>query len=313
MRLAKLAAFLICLSVFGARAASTEPEQCATVRMASPGWVDIDSTNALLGEILKGLGYAPKIRNLSVPLAYEGLRSGQLDVFLGNWMPAQTPLVAPLFKQGKIEHIATNLEGARFTLAVPAYAAAAGIQRFSDLQSHATEFSRKIYGIEAGAPANEAIKRMIATNAFGLGDWKLVESSDSGLLAQLGHDIANKKMVVFLAWEPHIMNTRFQIQYLDGGDQYFGANGGAATVSSVARNGLASQCPNLAKLLNQMKFTVAIENEMIRRTSELHENISAVAAGQLRDHPELLQQWLTGVTTRDGRTGLPAVNVYLSH
>ena len=109
------------------------------------------------------------------------------------------------------------------------------------------------------------------------------------------------------------MNSRFQIQYLEGGDQYFGANAGAATVSSVARNGLTSQCPNLAKLLKQVKFAISIENEMIRHTSDLHENITAVAVRQLRDHPELLQQWLTGVTTRDGRNGLAAVNAYLSH
>jgi len=315
MKTAVISAFLtlhLCLGIGSARAAEADPPQCATVKMASPGWVDIDSTNALLSEVLRGLGYEPKVRNLSVPLTYEGLRSGQLDIFLGNWMPAQKLLVSPLLEQGKIDRIGANLEGARFTLAVPDYAANAGIRSFSDLAAHAKELSLRIYGIEAGAPANETIKRIINSNAFGLHGWQLVESSDSGLLAQLTHDLNNHRMIVFLAWEPHVINSRFKIHYLEGGDEYFGANAGAATVGTVSRHAYAQQCPNLARLLGQVKFTVALENEMIRRNMDLHESFTAASRSLLKAQPSLLKSWLTGVSTRDGKDGLAAVTTFLS-
>jgi glycine betaine/proline transport system substrate-binding protein len=41
------------------------------------------------GLLLDGMGYKAKVDTLAVPIAYGGLKDGQVDVFLGNWMPAQ--------------------------------------------------------------------------------------------------------------------------------------------------------------------------------------------------------------------------------
>ncbi len=64
--------------------------------MSDPGWADITSTNAMLGLVLDGLGYKQKVDTLAVPVTFEALKNGQLDVFLGNWMPAQDRFVKPL-------------------------------------------------------------------------------------------------------------------------------------------------------------------------------------------------------------------------
>ncbi|MEG0886827.1 MAG: glycine betaine ABC transporter substrate-binding protein, partial [Janthinobacterium sp.] len=77
---------------------AAEPEACRVVRMADPGWTDIGATNALSGIVLEALGYEQKVLPLSVPISYAGLQKGQVDVFLGNWMPAQKPLVTPLLQ-----------------------------------------------------------------------------------------------------------------------------------------------------------------------------------------------------------------------
>ena len=55
--------------------------------MADPGWTDITSTNVVAGTLLKALGYKQAVNTLSVPIVFQALSSGQLDVFLGNWMP----------------------------------------------------------------------------------------------------------------------------------------------------------------------------------------------------------------------------------
>lgn len=304
----KALAVLIAATLAGpARAAPPEPATCRTVRLASPGWSDIDATNAVLGLLLKGMGYRSDVRTLSVPLAYQGLRSGQLDVFLGNWMPAQGPMVAPLLERQQVELLGTNLDQARFTLAVPAYAAEAGVRSFADLAARADQFSRRIYGIEAGAPANEAIKKMIASNAHGLGGWTLVESSDTGLLSQVTHDIRARRMTVFLAWEPHVMNARFDLRYLTGGEAHFGADAGAASVRTVGRTGYRAQCPNVARLLAQLKFTVPLENQLIALTVDKRQPADVAATTVLRQHPDLLQRWLDGVVDQDGAPALAAV------
>ncbi|MPW20881.1 choline ABC transporter substrate-binding protein [Paraburkholderia sp. CNPSo 3157] len=290
---------------------AAEPQTCTQVRMADPGWTDIDATNAVAGVLLKALGYQQNVSNLSVPITYQGLKKGQIDVFLGNWMPAQGPLVKPFIDEHSIDVLHANLVNAKFTLAVPDYVAAAGVHSFADLIKHADQFNGKIYGIEPGAPANQNIKKMIADKAFGLGDWKIVESSETGMLTQVERAVRDKQWIVFLAWEPHVMNTKFHLTYLSGGDAYFGPNYGGATVNTVTRVGFAGQCTNLAKLFQQMTFNVDIENQIIANVLQNKVDVNTAAMNALKGNPALLSAWLKGVTTTSGADGLQAVQAQL--
>jgi glycine betaine/proline transport system substrate-binding protein len=290
---------------------AAEPQSCTQVRMADPGWTDIDATNAVAGVLLKALGYQQNVSNLSVPITYQGLKKGQIDVFLGNWMPAQGPLVKPFVDEHSIDVLHANLTNAKFTLAVPDYVAAAGVHSFADLVKHADQFNGKIYGIEPGAPANQNIKKMIADKAFGLGDWKVVESSETGMLTQVERAVRDKQWIVFLAWEPHLMNTKFHLTYLSGGDAYFGPNYGGATVNTVTRPGFAGQCTNLAKLFQQMTFNVDMENQIIANVLQNKVDINTAASNALKGNPTLLNTWLKGVTTTRGANGLQAVQAQL--
>ncbi|KWK42678.1 glycine/betaine ABC transporter substrate-binding protein [Burkholderia stagnalis] len=290
---------------------AAEPQTCRDVRMAGPGWTDIDATNAMAGVVLKALGYRQDVSNLSVPITYQGLKKGQVDVFLGNWMPAQGPLVKPFVDERSIDLLHANLSGAKFTLAVPDYVAAAGVRSFADLERFADRFGGRIYGIEPGAPANQNIKRLLADHALGPANWSLVESSETGMLTQVERAVRDRRWVVFLGWEPHLMNTKFRLTYLSGGDAYFGPDYGGATVNTVARAGFAGQCANLARLFRQMTFTVGIENRMIADMLD-HKTPPALAAQRvLKADPALVAGWLDGVTTADGAPGLPAVRAAL--
>lgn len=290
------------LSSYAADAAN-----CATVTQSDPGWTDIAATNALSGVVLNALGYQQKVQNLSVALAFQGLKTGQVDVFLGNWMPAQEPVISKFTADGAIKVLGANLPAARFTLAVPDYVAAAGVKDFADLQKYADKFSHKIYGIAPGAPANQNLKKMLDKHDFGLQNWNLVESSESGMLAQVTRAVERKEWIVFLGWEPHAMNTRFKLTYLSGGDAYFGENYGRATVNTVTRKDFATQCPNLNHFFSQLKFDVALENAVITRVLDKQENVNDAARAELAKRPELLKGWLEGVTTRTGELAQPVV------
>lgn len=86
-------AVAVAVMTLGSLAAQAEDASCSTVKMADPGWSDIAATNAIASVVLDGLGYTPKVDTLAVPIAYGGLKDGKLDVFLGNWMPAQQGLL----------------------------------------------------------------------------------------------------------------------------------------------------------------------------------------------------------------------------
>lgn len=300
-----IGAALTLLAATGATAA--EPESCKTVRYADPGWTDIASTNALLKAVIEPLGYKADIATLSVPIVFRSLATSKLDIFLGNWMPAQTATADPLVKDGSIEVVKVNLSGNRFTLAVPSYVAKAGIKSFTDLAAHSDKFEAKIYGIESGSSLNQNLTKMIEKDAYGLGKWKLVESSEQGMLAQVERAVKRQAWVVFPAWEPHPMNEQYDLVYLPGGDEYFGPNLGAAEVRTIARAGFSKACPNLAKLLQNMSFSVELENAMMKRILVDAIPADKAAAEALQKNPGVLESWLKDVTTVDGKPGLSAV------
>lgn len=305
-------AALAAASLLGpAMARAADPETCRLVRMSDPGWTDITATNAMLGVVLQGLGYDQKVETLAVPVTFESLKNRQIDVFLGNWMPAQKRFIEPLTEAGAIEVVTTNLKDIRFTLAVPDYVAKEGVKSFADLAGHADKFEKKIYGIEPGAPANQNIQKMIDARDFGLAGWSVVESSEQAMLSQVDRARRAKKWIVFLAWEPHPMNMKYAPSYLAGGDAYFGPNFGAASVQTVTRKGFAADCPNLGKLLGQIRFTVDAENRIMDQILDKGQDAKEAARAELKARPNLLGVWLAGVTTRDGRDGLPAVRKLL--
>lgn len=297
---------LVSLLLGSSVALSAEPEQCKKVTFSDPGWTDIGATNGVATTLLKALGYDTQVYLLSVPVGFESIKNGEIDAFMGNWMPAQSAFIDKY--KNDIDVVRTNLEGVKFTLAVPKYVFDAGVKDFSDLEKFSKEFRQRIYGIDAGAPANQKLQTMIDTNDFGLKDWKVVESGEQAMLSQVARTIKRDNFIVFLAWEPHPMNVNYDLKYLTGGDKYFGPNYGGATIRTLTRKGYSSECSNVGKLLSNLEFGLTMENEMIASP----EKPEKAAADWMKAHPEILDKWLQGVTTFDGKPALNIVKQQLS-
>ncbi|MFT6915901.1 MAG: glycine betaine/proline transport system substrate-binding protein [Motiliproteus sp.] len=291
--------------------AAAAPAHCETVRFTEPGWTDISSTNALATTVLEGLGYSPEISTLGVPIGFEGMKGNEIDVFLGNWMPAQQKFIDKYGAAGAIDVIGENLTGAKFTLAVPRYVYEAGVKDFADLAEFGDQFRQRIYGIAAGAPANQLLQKMINSGDFGLAEWRLIESGEQGVMSQVKRKIRRQKFIAFLGWEPHPMNSNFDMAYLTGGDKYFGADFGGATIQTVTRKGYREECGNVGKLLTNLKFTLAMENQMMGFIIDDEQSPTEAAQKYLKANPEVLDSWLAGVTTLEGAEGLSAVQQHL--
>jgi len=281
-----------------------QANQCDTVRFSDVGWTDITATTAVASVVLESIGYKTKTQVLSVPVTYKSLENKDIDVFLGNWMPTMEADIAPYRERGTVETLVTNLEGAKYTLAVPKYVYDAGVKTFADIAKHADKFDSEIYGIEPGNDGNRLIQDMIDKNAFGLKGFKVVESSEAGMLSQVKRKTRRDKWIVFLGWEPHPMNANFELAYLEGGDDFFGPNLGGAVVATNVRKGYASECPNVGKFLTNLKFTLASENQIMASILDDKQKPGAAAKAWIKNNPETLKQWLDGVTTKDGQPAI---------
>ena len=288
-------------------ALATEAPDCRAVRMADIGWTDVTATTALTAVILEDLGYQPKISVLSVPVTYASMKNKDIDVFLGNWMPTMTSDRGPFVKDGSVEVVRANLTGAKYTLAVPAYLYDAGLKTFADIQRFGPALNNAIYGIEPGNDGNHQVLKLIKGDIDGLGRFKLIESSEQGMLAQVERSVRDKQPIVFLGWEPHPMNARFALRYLAGGDSTFGPNYGGATIYTNARAGYARHCSNVGRLLQNLSFTLAQEDALMGDILDKHQDPHAAATAWLAAHPDAAKGWLAGVTAFDGRPALDAL------
>ena len=303
------AASILALSA-GAALAEAHAD-CGEVVLADVGWTDITATTAATTTVLKALGYETDVKVLSVPITYTSMAEGDIDVFLGNWMPTMEADIAPYRDAGTVETVRANLEGAKYTLAVNKPAADLGIASFSDIAANADALEGKIYGIEPGNDGNRLIQSMIDEGAFDLGEFEVVESSEQGMLAQVDRLTKRDEPIVFLGWEPHPMNANFEMSYLQGGDDFFGPELGGATVYTNTRAGYAEECANVGTLLSNLAFSLPMENEIMGAILDDGSDPEEAAATWLKANMDVLDGWLDGVTTMDGGDARAAVEAAL--
>ncbi|MCF7352824.1 choline ABC transporter substrate-binding protein [Vibrio sp. CK2-1] len=309
MSLKKTALFtlgLTSLATFNAYA-----NQCETVRFSDVGWTDITATTAVTSQLLKGMGYQTETELLSVPVTYSSMANGDIDVFLGNWMPTMENDIKKYRESGKVETVRANLEGAKYTLAVPKYVYDAGVKTFADIAKNADKFNDRIYGIEPGNDGNRLLQSMIDQDAFGLKDFRLVESSEAGMVSQVTRAVRRNQWIVYLGWAPHPMNSKVEMEYLAGGDDFFGPNYGGASVHTNVRQDYLTQCPNIGNLLTDLKFSLEMENQIMNSILNQNKKPAIAAREWLNQHPEQIQTWLKNVKTLDGQPAAPAVIAYL--
>ena len=285
--------------------------QCDEVTFSDVGWTDITATTAATTVILDALGYETDIKVLSVPVTYTSMAEGDIDIFLGNWMPTMEGDIAPYREAGTVVTVRENLEGAKYTLAVNKAAMDLGIADFGDIASQREALEGKIYGIEPGNDGNRLIMDMIEGNAFDLEGFEVVESSEQGMLAQVDWATKRDEPIVFLGGEPHPMNANFEMGYLTGGDEFFGPDLGGATVYTNTRAGYVEECPNVGALLGNLKFTLAMENEIMGAILNDGEDPTDAASAWLAANPDAWKPWLDGVTTKDGGDAVEAVTAAL--
>lgn len=294
-----------CLFALSSSAAfAAEDASCQKIRVGVVGWTDVVATTAVANELLGSLGYQTTQTQASQQIIFAGIQKKQIDVFLGYWKPIMDDNIKPFLESKSVKVAAEpSLNDAIAVLAVPTYTAEQGLRTFADIAKFKDQLDGKIYGIESGSGANTAIQKMIETNQFGLGGFKLVESSEAAMLTAVKRAVKNQKPVVFFGWKPHPMNIQMPITYLTGSEDVFGPNDGAATVATVSAPDFAQRCPNADRLLTSLRFTSDQEAQLMQPIMD-RKDPAKVAREWLKANPEVVKGWLAGVTTFDGKNGV---------
>ncbi len=282
-------------------------DKCSRINFGVVGWTDVKSTTAIAQLLLERLGYRISVQEFTVPDLYQALAAQRIDVFLGNWLPSMQADIQPFLNNGSVEMGPANLVGAKYTLAVPKYVSDAGIRTFQDLAANKDQFRGYIYGLEKGNDGNRIIQSMIQDNAYELGQFSLVPTSERILMAQIRKHIRDKKWIVFLGWEPHPMNEKFEVTYLSGDEQYFGPNYGGSTIHTNFRKQFRSDCPNASQLISNLKFSTSMENVIMDDIDNRYIDPRNAAWNWLSQNPEVIQKWLSGVESIDANINIAGI------
>jgi glycine betaine/proline transport system substrate-binding protein len=303
--LRKLAAALCVSASMITAAHAADPESCKAVRFADVGWTEIQVISNIASNLVTALGYSGEVKTLSVPVTFASMKSKDIDIFFGNWMPSQAADIQAYLDDKSVEQLTVNMEGAGYGVVVPQYVADAGVKNITDMQAHKDKFNGKFYGIESGNDGNRIIQTMIGEEKNNLAGFELVESSEAGMLTEAEKAMKDNQWIAFLGWTPHPTMGQMKLHYLGGTDSY---GFGGATVYTNARAGWAAECPNVAKLISQMKFTLPmVGNTIMAPVLNEGKDPVAHAADWIKANPDVIKAWTDGVTAMDGSDGAAAL------
>ncbi|MEA2119979.1 ABC transporter substrate-binding protein [Halovibrio sp. HP20-50] len=284
-----------------------------TLDFGVPAWPGITVKTAIAEQLLNPLGYQTSTQAIGLQVIYQGIESGDIDAFLGAWLPAQREMFNPRKESGVLVDVANNVDGAQMTLAVPEYLYESGIQSFADLDENRDQFEGKIYGFGAGSAASEILHNAIDNDTWGLGDWQVVDTSEVAMLSAARDAISREEPIVWVGWTPHWMNLELPMRYLEDPEDLFGENNGESDVLTLLRSGYADAHPNVVTFFEQFTFSAEEQSWMIQAYGQEEQDLDDVAEQWINDHPERIEAMLADVTTTDGEPAWPVIEAQLNN
>ena len=293
--------------------ATTVQADDQTLDFGVPAWPGITVKTAIAEQLLNPLGYETSVQEIGLQVIYQGIESGDIDVFLGAWLPAQREMFNPRKESGVLIDVANNVDGAQMTLAVPEYLFDDGLQSFADLDDYRDQLDGEIHGFGAGSAASEILNNAIDNDTWGLGDWQLVDTSEVAMLSAARNAISREEPIVWVGWTPHWMNLELPMRYLEDPEDLFGENNGESDVLTLLRSDYADANPNVVAFFEQFTFSAEEQSWMIQAFGQEERDLAEVAEQWINEHPERIEAMLADVTTTDGEPAWPVIEAELNN
>jgi glycine betaine/proline transport system substrate-binding protein len=213
-----------------------------------PSWTDGLSTAYLWQNVLEQEGYTVEIQEISeaAPL-YTGVANGDIDIYPSAW-PEVTHASYMEEYGDDLEDLGAYYEGAKLTFAVPEYT---DISSIEDLKGNADMFDGKITGIEPGAGLTQVTKEQVMPTYELDGEYQLVESSTTAMLAELQSAVDSEEDIVVTLWRPFWANSEFPVKDLEDPE---GALGEPETLNAIATAGFSEEFPEVAEMFGNFKL-----------------------------------------------------------
>ena len=226
-----------------------------------------------------------------------GSSKGDIDVFLGNWMPTMEADLAPLPRRRHGRGGARRTSRARSTRSRSRSSLAdAGLKDFADIaevRRPARQHDLRHRARQRRQPADPRHDRRRTPSGSATSSWRRAPSRRCWRRRRGRR--SSGEGIVFLGWEPHPMNANIEMTYLTGGDEVFGPNFGGATVYTNVRKGYVDGMPERRQAAAEPRVHAStMENEIMGAILDDGEDPDDAAAAWLKANPDVLERLARG-------------------
>lgn len=229
----------VALAAGAALAQAAEP---APVRIGWVNWSDTEITVKLATTALEDhLKQPVKLVMADIGIQFQALANGNIDMIPMVWLPSTHKAFYDKYKD-RLEDLGVLYEG-RIGMAVPTSVPVAEVASVEDLNKPGIreKFDGKILTSEVGN--GQYTLTVKAIEDYKLTGYKLVGSSESGMLNEMDRNLKRDKWSLVNAWSPHWMFSKWSLRYLEDPKQIFG---GAEQIHAMARKGFSQEHPEVA-------------------------------------------------------------------
>lgn len=212
-------------------------------------WDEGIASTFLWKELLERRGYEVDAKQLEAGALYTGLAGGQIDFQTDSWLPVTHAQYWEKYRN-KLEDLGSWYGPTSLELSVPSYMK--GIDSLEDLKGESGRFKGRIIGIEPSAGMMGILKDKVL-NEYGLkGEYKVVDGSTPGMLAELKRAYDKKEPVVVTLWSPHWAYSSYDLKKLKDPKGTWGKGDG---VHTLARKGFTADNPEVGSWLKNFELT----------------------------------------------------------
>ena len=286
--------------------ASADVGKGQKINMGYIPWDEGIATSYLWKEMLEQRGFKPNLKQLDAGPLYSGISQGDVDFQTDAWLPTTHQQYWDKYSS-KMEKLGDWYGPTSLELTVPSYVK--GVKSLEDLKGQGKKFKGKIIGIESSAGEMKILKEKVLKK-YGLeGEYKVVSSSTSSMLAELKRSIQKKEPVVVTLWSPHWAYNAYDLTKLKDPE---GAFGKGEKLYNVANKDFSKKQPMVANWLKNFKLSekqlTSLENE-IQKAGQGKEQ-DAVRTW-LKDHPGFVDKFapVPGGEKKDGKDAGKAVKM----
>jgi len=291
----------LCVLMMSVAPHANAAEKMPTLRLVHTDWSSsVASANLLKAVFQEKLGIHCQLKSVTADKMWQAVAEGRADAMLSAWLPDTHARYHEKFRDQVVD-LGPNLKGTKIGFVVPdvtlgRLTAGTGIRNqpyinidsIPELKTHADKFNHRIVGIEPEAGVMHKARE--AMGAYGLDNFRLVESSEVSMVAELSHAIRHQKWLVVTGWLPHWSFARWSLKFLDDPKNVFGDQG---HIHTVAREGLKQDMPQAFKVLDRFFWQPEDVGQLMLWIQEDDGRFPYEKALRwMRTHPDKIEEWI---------------------